>query len=178
MAKPKFTVFQVIPIRSVWFLCRGVERAALAISSFRKRRTRTAIFFYFGYFLTEDYEPGAAEKTITQCPFVMMEESVAAARYPIAEKAHDVSSFNFRYGRPRVLKGNMSRACVPNAACFGLSAAKLTLAAENFRHPEVAAKGTHRACAMGSRCGPRRATAEAAHPSRLAAAPLAPQDDG
>jgi hypothetical protein len=55
----------------------------------QKTQDKDSNIFYFGYFLTEDYEPGAAEKTITQCPFVMMEESVAAARYPIAEKAHD-----------------------------------------------------------------------------------------
>ena len=43
--------------------------------------------FYFGYFLTEDYEPGATQKTVTQCPFVMMEEFVAAARYPTSVEA-------------------------------------------------------------------------------------------
>lgn len=44
-------------------------------------------FFYFGYFLTEDYEPGATQKTVTQCPFVMMEQSVAARYYPTSAEA-------------------------------------------------------------------------------------------
>ena len=46
-----------------------------------KTQDKDSNIFYFGYFLTEDYEPGATQKTVTQCPFVMMEESVAAAYY-------------------------------------------------------------------------------------------------
>ena len=55
------------------------------------------------------------------------------------------------------------------------------IARSSIRHPEVAAKGTHRASAMGSRSGHRRATARASwadHPSRLAASRQAPQDNG
>jgi len=44
--------------------------------------------YYVGYFLTEDYEPGSSQTQITQCPFVMMEQSVAAQKYPTADEAH------------------------------------------------------------------------------------------
>lgn len=43
--------------------------------------------YYFGYFLTEDFEPGATQKTVTQCPFVMMEQTTANRKYPNAAEA-------------------------------------------------------------------------------------------
>ncbi len=45
--------------------------------------------FYFGYFLTEDYEPGSTHKQVTQCPFVMMDEALAKTKYPTTNEAYN-----------------------------------------------------------------------------------------
>jgi hypothetical protein len=52
-----------------------------------KTQDHDSNIFYFGNFLTEDYEPGSAQKTVTQCPFVMMDEAVATAHFPTAAEA-------------------------------------------------------------------------------------------
>ncbi len=55
--------------------------------------------YYFGYFLTEDYEPGSSQKQITQCPFVMMEQAVAVQKYPTADEARNkIETLNGKCG--------------------------------------------------------------------------------
>lgn len=50
--------------------------------------------FYFGYFFTEDFKKaGSDELWITQCPFVMMDQSVGIQSYPTADAAK--SAFGF-----------------------------------------------------------------------------------
>jgi hypothetical protein len=52
-----------------------------------KTQDQDSNIFYFGNFLTEDYEPGSSQKTVTQCPFVMMDEAVATAHFPTSAEA-------------------------------------------------------------------------------------------
>jgi len=50
--------------------------------------------FYFGYFLTEDFKKaGSDELWVTQCPFVMMDQSVGIQSYPTEDAAK--SAFGF-----------------------------------------------------------------------------------